>query len=539
MGSNFGFPALAIQPPPDPLKQMGEVMNIRNQMQQGQMNDVALQQARQAQQSQQTLMRLFAQNNGDMNQTVADAKASGQVLPEHILDFQTKATAAQVQMANLSDKQLEVLGKKHDIAFNELESLRSIPAEQRTPQTIFQHFQRLSQAGLDDGTLKPILQSVLKDPSDDNLKSVEMGLNAEKWLKVNEEQQRIASMPTVAQAQQKNAAELDKAMTESLAAHQTLLSMPTPEEAKTARAAALLKTQADTASAQAATAKSRAETALMGAKPVFAFDPATNQRVLTSMPQAQAKGYTNPIQVTEGDVNKETESVRQFNDAQMNVSRYKVALQNLPPVSDDHAAIMTRILSDQKVFGGMGENVLASIGEGRTNDAITQMRKAKNWNTLTPEEQDAVVGYIRAKSAVPAFQKALTQVGRTNKEVMELEMQNIPMPIEGPSAFKKLDSFQENIDTASKGLTRVPWLGTPQDVRQTIEGGAANQSTQNLAAQQHFADYRSQNGPGQYKGIPSQDTGLKRYRVGMPVEGPGMVGKVVTKVYPDGSFDAQ
>jgi hypothetical protein len=223
----------------------------------------------------------------------------------------------------------------------------------------------------------------------------------------------------------------------------------------------------------------------------------------------------------------------------MNVSSYRLELQKLPNPTNDHAATMVRILSDEKVFGGAGANVLASVGEGRTNDVITAMRKANNWNTLTPEEQDAVVGYIRAKSAVPAFQKALTQVGRTNKEVMELEMQNIPSPIEGPSAFKKLDAFQENIDTASKGLTRVPWLGTPQDVRSSIEQKDAATSKALETAAQHQAEYRSANGPGQYRGTPSQDTGRKKYQVGMIVEGlPGGL-KTVSKVYPDGSFDVK
>lgn len=537
-----GFPALMINQPESPLKEVGAIEQIRSQQQQQQMGEIQLQNARIAQQENQTIMRLYAENKGNLDQTIADAAASGQVRPGTLVDLRTKSVAAQTQMAMLDEKRLANLKNMHEMAANALEAVKKVPIEQRAGE-IRTQLGNLASQGVDISKLVPSIQG-LPDYSNDSINRLETGLQGEQWLVGNELKQReLASTPTPEQAQARTAAELSKAQDDSKAAHIALLSMPSPEEARTTRAAALLKTQAETASARAATAKSKAELALMGAKPVFAFDPATNQRVLTSMPQVQAKGFTNPIQVTEADVNKETESVRQFNDAQMNVSRYKVALQNLvaTPPSGEHAAIMARILSDQKVYGGTTEHILASVGEGRTNDVITAMRKAQNWNTLTPEEQDAVVGYIRAKSAVPAFQKALTQVGRTSREVMELEMQNIPSPVEGPSAFKKLESFQENIDTASKGLTRVPWLGTPQDVRQTIEGAAANQSAQSAAAAQHFADYRV-----------SQATGTGKYKpgnAGTPKEGSwttvmvdphGTIAlKKVSKVYANGSFDVE
>src|SRR5262249_35192981 len=146
----------------------------------------------------------------------------------------------------------------------------------------------------------------------------------EKEKAIREEQ----SAPTVSQAQQKNAAELDKAITEAKIARLSLADMPTPQEARTKRAADLLETQAKTAEAQASTAEKRAQPAIIGAQPVFAFDPATKQRVLTTMPEANAKGFTNPVKASEGDINKETELTRQFNDVQLKVTRYENALKN-------------------------------------------------------------------------------------------------------------------------------------------------------------------------------------------------------------------
>jgi hypothetical protein len=535
-----GFPALAIQPPASPTQQIGGALQVRNEMQRGQMQDIELQNARLQQQSNATLMRLFAQNKGDMNQTYQDAVASGQVLPEHLLDFRQKSVAAQVQAAALDEKKLQNIDKMHDIAENELEGFKALPLAQRNTAALGAIAGRLQSAGVDISKIGPVFGSLAQDPSDENIRNLEVSFKGEKWVVDNEIKQRqLASTPTVAQAQAKNAAELDKAQDEAKSAHIALLSMPSPDEAKTSRVANLLKTQAETAASFAATAKSKAETALIGTNPVIAFDPQAGQRVLTTMPQSQAKGFTNPIKASEADIQKETDATKQFNDVQMNISRYRNAITNLGGPGDTHTTEIAHILSEGKFEAGHLAGLLpgASLAAEITN----QKQIATDWNKLTPEEQDAVTGYLRAKGSVIAFQKALTQTGRTSKEALAIEMQNLPVPLQAQnSALKQMDAFQENIDTASKGLTRVPWLPSPQEVRTTIENEDKNKTAQAQAAAQHFQDYRAQSGPGQYRGIPSQDTGVKRYQVGMVVEGiPGAVGKTVTKVYPDGSFDAK
>lgn len=103
-----GFPALAIRPPADPLQQYGEVENIlarRQQMagmaQQQELGAVQLQQAKIDATSRATLMKIWAANEGDMNQTIEDAKASGQVTPEHLQAFQLGQQQIQTQAALL------------------------------------------------------------------------------------------------------------------------------------------------------------------------------------------------------------------------------------------------------------------------------------------------------------------------------------------------------------------------------------------------------------------------------------------------------
>jgi len=531
--ASLQLPALDIHPPESPLQQVGGALQIANAVQQREKGEIELEQARAIQQSQQTLMSLYARNNGDLNATYRDAADSGQVLPEHLLDFRTQSIAAQVAAANLDEKRLTNLSKIQGMAADALEAVKAAPEAQRGDE-IKRQFGVLVNAGVDPNQLLPALNG-LPDYSDASINKLETAFMGSKWLVENEQAQRaLASAPTIAQAQAKTAAELEKAQTDALIAHQNLLNLPTPEEARSTRMADLRETMAKTAQAQADTAEKIASTQLIGAQPVFAFDPATNTRVLTTMPQAGAKGFTNPVKASEGDINKETELSRQFNDVQMNLSRYRLAVNN-PNLRLEQNGIfgasdttkIANILSDTKLAGVAGQ---IPAGE-RLGDIISQGKNAKYWNELSPEAQDIVAGYLRAKGSVIAFQKALTQTGRTSKEALAIEMQNLPSPIEGTApANKQLDAFQENIDVASKGIVRVPWLPTTQEVRQSIEESPAAKVQSTPYPQVHS---------GQYRGTPSQDTGRKQYAVGMVVEGLPGGPKTVTKVYPDGSFDAQ
>ncbi len=259
-----------------------------------------------------------------------------------------------------------------------------------------------------------------------------------------------------------------------------------------------------------------------GEKPVIAFNPKTGQRVLSTAAEARASGLANPVSVSETDIEKESATTKQLNDVQMNVSRYQNAVNAIPgSISQKSVNHMARILSNDVV----NSTVLSPVGMATLPSILEQGARAADWNALTPEEQQATIGYLRAKGSIIAFQKALTQVGRTSKEALEIEMNNLPSPLVGATvANKQLAAFQENVDTASQGLTKVPWLETPKDVRQRIE------------SQAQVA--RPQKTSGQFKGRLSQDAGESSFRPGMSVLIHGNV-KKIAKVYPDGTFDVE
>lgn len=464
MGST-AYPALAINTTGEsPLNMLGKIEQIRGSQIQQQLQTVQLDEARTEQQSRTALMKAWADNGGDYNKTISDARTSGKVTPGDLMAFQTHAVELQTKAALLTKEQLANESSTNDIFANTLESFKQLPPDQRTPDAIKTVAGSLANSGVDISKYMPAFQSLAQNPTDENIKTLELGLKGRQWVVQNEKVQREeASAPTVTQAQQKTAADVAKSTDEAKAAHIQLLSLPTPEEASTRRAAELNKTRAETAAANAIAKEKTAQTALLGAEPVMAYDPKTDQRVLSTMPQSKQLGYTNPVKVTEGDINKETELTRQLNDVQLNTSRYRESLKHTSPADSTQVTNMEKIISDKDLVSGL-------VPLPAMFDYIKQGRQASAWNDLTPENQEAVMGYLRMKGSAIAFQKAMTQTGRTSKEGLMVEFGNIPSPVEGATiGLKRLDAFQENIDTVGKGVTRVPWLPQPSDIRRSIE----------------------------------------------------------------------
>jgi hypothetical protein len=237
---------------------------------------------------------------------------------------------------------------------------------------------------------------------------------------------------------------------------------------------------ADVANKNREAAKSEAEATRQATKDeetVFAFDPKTKQRIFTTRGEAKAAGYTGLGKaVSEAEISKEEATTRQFNDVQMNVSRYKTALDALTaPIPASQVERMTRIVA---ILPGLektgGEATIAQLTLGAlpvVGSQALQNTMNSAWNHLTPQEQELMTGYFRARGSLLAYQRALTGTGRTSQLGLQLEMPNLPEPYVGATvADKRIKAFQENIDVASKGLVRFPWLDSPEDIRKGIAG---------------------------------------------------------------------
>jgi len=233
--------------------------------------------------------------------------------------------------------------------------------------------------------------------------------------------------------------------------------------------------RANIAKSYAETAKTKVETANLGEQPIFAYDPSTNTRVQTTRPEAKAKGYTNPVSVNEGAIAKERDASAMTNAVQLNSSRYGTAMHQLYQQPITHSQMTALVaLTPEKLGIDIGHGFGISLP-----DVIQKVANATAFSALSKPQKEAVLGYYTTLASVPAAQKALSGIGRSNKEMLDLELRTIPTPLMDKETFDVgMDRFQGNIDQTAAKNVRIPGMPTTQDVRLQNEPEFAAQQQQ-------------------------------------------------------------
>src|ERR1700690_1372697 len=126
-----GYPALMIKQPESPLQQFGQVEQIKSAMQQQQMAQIELQNARQQQQENQVIRQSFMKNKGDMAATINDAASSGQVNPATLLKLQTGYTQQQQALATLQETDIKNQAAFGDRLAGALDAVKAAPLADR------------------------------------------------------------------------------------------------------------------------------------------------------------------------------------------------------------------------------------------------------------------------------------------------------------------------------------------------------------------------------------------------------------------------
>jgi hypothetical protein len=204
------------------------------------------------------------------------------------------------------------------------------------------------------------------------------------------------------------------------------------------------------------------------------------QTILTNKFDAGLNGQTFEPS-TPGDVNKDRAATRQLNDVQLNTSRYTKAARdydaaNLSPQiiqkdTDNLAWIMNKSgFYDINASISAGGNITLPMVTAAGEKAST-LKKSEQYNALSPQGKELFNGYIRTLASVPAYQKALTGIGRSNKEMLDLELANIANPTLGTKVIlDKQAQFQENINRATEGFPKLPGMKKASQVKSETEG---------------------------------------------------------------------
>ena len=209
-----------------------------------------------------------------------------------------------------------------------------------------------------------------------------------------------------------------------------------------------------------------------------AFNPQTGEREQVSRGEATSKGFQNFTKASEAEFDRYRSSQVMFNDVQSNVSRYTTAVQRYAKEGrPSDGALFDTIINKSGIAelalkisagGDIQVPILTAFGE-----AVSREARSSAYKNLSPAGKSVVDGYFRTMAAVPAYQKALTTIGKLNKETIDLELANIPNPTMAPDdQARKLAAFQENVNQGAAGLPRIKGVPTLQETRDKFEGTA-------------------------------------------------------------------
>jgi hypothetical protein len=487
--STIPLPALDIRPPAqqNPLDQYGRMLSLRSLLNQQQIQGQQLQagqlenQQRQRQQaSQDGIVQTIKDAAGDPDKVTMPALVKNGVLPQDADSYLKADMDRRKGLAALDSDTRSTLQAVDEKAASLAQSVRNIdpstPQGQSRRQAVYdQAKQQLqsyigSQQGLNPAMRNQMLSTFAQMPP-----AVPGNDDLDAFIALHNHgaavTEQVSKQQTAESEQYKN-----RQQGADAAANAAKVNAELPFVAPQAQAT-LSKTRAETGEvaartglARAQTQKTQVETQNLGEQPIFAVDPATNERVMTTRPEAQAKGYTNPVAVKEGDVSKETDARAMINDVQLNKSRYATAMQRVysePMTTAQKTALVA--LTPEKLGMDMG-----SLFKLELPDVMQKVANASAFSTLSPAQKQAVVGYYSTLASVPAAQKALTNIGRSNKEMMDLELRTIPTPIMDGGTFNTmLDRFQGNIDQTSRKTVHMPGMPSTSDIRNLYEGGQA------------------------------------------------------------------
>jgi hypothetical protein len=173
-------------------------------------------------------------------------------------------------------------------------------------------------------------------------------------------------------------------------------------------------------------------------------------------------------EIKPSDVAKDRALVKPLGDVQMNLNHYRTAANNYSAavakngidkahVASDKTNLNT-IVSDSDVLDAAAHASAGGFGISIPTVSLTLAAAKKQklmdaYNALTPEGKQLADNYARARAAIPAWVKALTNAGRGSKEQLEIELQNLlPPAYETEDIHNRLDGFQDNLNNQKTSI---------------------------------------------------------------------------------------
>ena len=212
---------------------------------------------------------------------------------------------------------------------------------------------------------------------------------------------------------------------------------------------------------------------------IVGFDPQTNERVVVNASDPKASTLSQSSKVSGTQLDNWGTAQNQFSNVQLAVSRYDQAARNFAQSGKPSDIVGINSALNKTGIGDIqiGEWGVRVPGFSSLAEASSRVANSTAFKNLSPAGQDLVDKYFRMMSSIPEYQKAATGIGRTNKEMLDLELKNIPDPTMPPAIISnRLSSFQEALSSNASRVPRIQGVPHYKDVAGHYQQSAQPQS---------------------------------------------------------------
>jgi len=175
--------------------------------------------------------------------------------------------------------------------------------------------------------------------------------------------------------------------------------------------------------------------------PLYAYDPQSNQTILTTRAQSQAGGMNSIRPVKETDISKDLHDTRVLNDI---ASKANQVWQSASAMDDKSLASTVgaaRYLSDHP------------------NSTWDQMVQAGVMGNVPQPVQNYLQDVMSLRESAMGLQKVLTGSARSNETQLNALLRTLPsMEPNSATVRSKLQRFTQNVTLLRQGIPRMPGI---------------------------------------------------------------------------------
>lgn len=203
-----------------------------------------------------------------------------------------------------------------------------------------------------------------------------------------------------------------------------------------------------------------------GAKTGYAFDPNTNQTVLTNPQEAAQNGYQAFRPVTEANIRNDSHDIKILNDIAVKANNVTAAAGALDSSNTATGA--------NYMFGATQREIIAQaiaaadkdeqfrMGAFGTQIPTTWLNNILNSNVMkgaTQQTKDYVVSLLSLREAAMGMQRLLTGTARSSESQIQALQSTLP-GLEPNSALarQKMAAFTQNLQMLRQGLPQLPGM---------------------------------------------------------------------------------